>query len=84
MSPYLLTSRKIRLIHLQDFLTVGVVPETLGKAIGIFFFFSADNFGFQQIKTIRDCRHSKSSNDMKNGLKHYINSESGTVEWQLC
>ena len=48
------------------------------------FFFSADNLGFQQIKTIRDCRHSKSSNDMKNGLKHYINSESGTVEWQLC
>ena len=43
---------------------------------------STDN-GFQEIKKIRDSRHSKSSNDMRNGLKEYFNSESGTVEWQV-
>ena len=44
---------------------------------------SADNLDFQEIKQIRCSRHSKSSNDMSNGLKDYVNSESGTVEWQL-
>ena len=47
------------------------------------FFDSADNLGFQEIKTIRGSPQSKLSNDMKNGLKDYVNSESGTVEWHL-
>ena len=47
------------------------------------FFDSADNLGFQEKKTIRGSPQSKLSNDMKNGLKDYVNSESGTVEWHL-
>ena len=43
---------------------------------------SAGNLDFQELKKIRGCRHSKSRNDMKNGLEDYGNSESGTVEWK--
>ena len=41
------------------------------------------NLGFQEIKKIRGSRHSKSSNNIRNGLKDYVNSESGTVKSQL-
>ena len=44
---------------------------------------STDNLGFQEIKRIKGSRHSKLSNDMRNGLKDYVSSESGTVGWQL-
>ena len=40
---------------------------------------SADHLGFPGIKKIRVSAHSKSSNDLRNELKDYVNSENGTV-----
>ena len=74
----------MRLIHLQDLLTVGDISSSGDIRDGDWQkTCSADNLGFQEIKKIRGSRHGKSSNDTKNGLKDYVNSESGTVEWQL-
>jgi len=41
-----------------------------------------DTLGLQNIKKIRGSRQSVSAIEMRNGLKDYVNSEEGSVEWQ--
>ena len=38
---------------------------------------------FRKIKKIRGSRQNEGSKDMRNALKDYVNSEMGSVGWQL-
>ena len=43
----------------------------------------AESTCFRKINNIRGSRPNKGTKDMRNALKDYLNSESGSVEWQL-